>query len=706
MSEATFGRAALERLLRPRSVAIVGASPTPGSLGAAVLANLERAGYGGAIHLINPKRQEIAGRPCLPSPEQLPLGVDVAVLAIPRAGVLEAVQQLATRKVGAVIVFSAGFAEGGERGLADQRELVRIAKANNLIVEGPNCLGLVNFVDGVPLTFVEQSAKRRLEQPGIGIVSQSGAMAAVIGVNLAARALDVSFSISTGNEAVTGVEDYLEYLIDDPNTRVIGLVVEQFRAPARVLAAARRAREAHKSIVLLHPGRSVAARASAATHTGAMAGDYDVMRAKVQRAGMVVAANLEELCDVLDLAIRSGAPQGGTGVITDSGVFKALMLDLCEEIRLDLPVLTDVSAPRLREVMPEFIPVSNPLDLTAQALVDPQLYHRTLAAMLSDERLGSVVLGIIQTDKTTSDIKFPAIIGALRTLRPSKPVVFAGLDEGAAVPAAYVQELRALGISYFPSPDRAFRALARLGASVGRNVAGVDTSPIEIGASLPDGTVAEHKAKAILRPFGIPFPAGRFVTNLEAAQAAAQEIGYPVVLKAQAAELSHKSDAGGVVVGLGDAKALAEGWSLLLSNIARFRPGLVLEGVLVEAMAKRGTEFIIGARNDPEWGPVILAGFGGVTAEILHDVRLLSPGLTNEEIIRELNLLRQAPLLHGFRGSPPLDLAAVAEIITRVARLMTGEPSIRELDLNPVVVYPAGEGALALDALMLVERNS
>src|SRR5947208_12212887 len=196
MSDAPFSRAALERLLRPRSVAIVGASPTPGSLGAAVLANLERAGYDGAIHLINPKRQEIAGRPCLPSPEQLPLGVDVAVLAIPRAGVLEAVRQLATRKVAAVIVFSAGFAEGGEQGLADQRELVRIARANNLIVEGPNCLGLVNFVDGVPLTFVEQSAKRRLEQPGIGLISQRGAIAADRRDMLVTRRDAVSYTIT------------------------------------------------------------------------------------------------------------------------------------------------------------------------------------------------------------------------------------------------------------------------------------------------------------------------------------------------------------------------------------------------------------------------------------------------------------------------------------------------------------------------------
>jgi acyl-CoA synthetase (NDP forming) len=220
------------------------------------------------------------------------------------------------------------------------------------------------------------------------------------------------------------------------------------------------------------------------------------------------------------------------------------------------------------------------------------------------------------------------------------------------------------------------------------------------------GVIAEYQAKEILRPLGIPFPQGRFVTSVEAAQKAAVEIGFPVVLKAQSPGLSHKSDAGGVIIGLADAGALAAGWAQLHANIARHRPGLALDGVLVEAMSRRGTELIIGARNDPEWGAVILAGFGGITAEILHDVRLLPPDLATGEIIRELNRLKQSPLLRGFRGSPALDVHSVAEIIARVGRLLLTEPSIREIDLNPVVVYPNGEGAVALDALIYVEEPS
>jgi acyl-CoA synthetase (NDP forming) len=215
--------------------------------------------------------------------------------------------------------------------------------------------------------------------------------------------------------------------------------------------------------------------------------------------------------------------------------------------------------------------------------------------------------------------------------------------------------------------------------------------------------VAEYRAKQLLAPLGIPFPSGRFVATLEQAQAAALQLGFPLVLKAQSADLSHKSDAGGVVLGLSDAAQLAEGWTRLHANIAKHRPGLKLDGVLIETMGKRGIELIVGARNDAEWGPVILAGFGGVQAEILHDVRLLPANLTQAGIVRELHMLKSAALLSGFRGSPALDVGAVAELIARVGRLLLAEPTIREIDLNPVIVYPQGEGAMALDALMLVE---
>ena len=255
----------------------------------------------GDIHLINPKRPVIAGRQALGSIDELPHGVDAAVLAIPGGAVLPSVEALARRGVGAAVIFSAGFAEGGEEGLAAQREVARIAHENGMVVEGPNCLGLVNYVDGAPLTFVETPALRLSGKPGIGIVSQSGAMAVVLGTTLMSKGLGISISVSTGNEAASGVEDYVDYLIDDPNTHVIGMIVEQFRKPARFLAAAERARAAGKRIVLLHPGKSAAARESAATHTGAMAGDYAVMRTKVGHAGVIVVDGLEELGDVLDL---------------------------------------------------------------------------------------------------------------------------------------------------------------------------------------------------------------------------------------------------------------------------------------------------------------------------------------------------------------------------------------------------------------------
>jgi len=695
--------ASLDRLLRPRSVVIVGASDKPGALGASVLSNLTRNGFAGDIHLINPKRAEIGGRPCLPSVDALPEGVDAAVLAIPRVAVLETVQALAARKVGAAVIFSAGFAEGGEDGLAEQRAIGRIAAEAGMVVEGPNCLGMTNFIDRVPLTFVETEARPLGDRAGIGIVSQSGAMACVLGTTLASRDLGLSFSVSTGNEAASGVEDYVDYLLDDASTQVIAMIVEQFRKPRRFLAAARRARALGKTIVLLHPGKSSAARESAATHTGAMAGDYQLMRVKVERAGVIFAETLEELGDIAEIALRCPTiPAGGVAVLGESGAFKALTLDLCEALDLDLPKVDDSNAPALRAALPDFVGVSNPLDLTAQGLVDPDLYYRTLAALFDDDRFGSIVAGIIQTDPVTVGIKLPPILRAVGELRPAKPVIFAGLDEGADVAQDYIDQLRAFGIPYFPSTERAMRALKRLNDHARRDFSEGDTSPLG-AAALPDqgGVIPEYRAKAILARFGIPFPQGAFCTSVEQAMSAAETIGYPVALKAQSADLSHKSDAGGVVLNLRDADELRAGWARLYANVAAHDPALTLDGALLEGMGERGVELIIGAKGDPDWGPVILAGFGGVTAEILQDVRLFTPDLPVDAIVRELHQLKQAVLLRGFRGSPALDVEAVAQIIATLGRVLLAEPSIREIDLNPVIVYPEGKGAVALDALML-----
>ena len=427
------------------------------------------------------------------------------------------------------------------------------------------------------------------------------------------------------------------------------MIVEHFRHPrgfSRPQSAP--ARWANISCCCI-PAAAAPARASAETHTGAMAGDYQVMRTQVSHAGVVVVDTLEELLDVTEILIRCpSAPSGGAAVFTESGAFKALTLDFCDTLGLALPDLSDATAADLRQVLPDFIPPTNPLDLTAQALVDPGLYGRTLPLILNDDRYGSLVLGIILTDEATSALKFPPILDTVRRLKPSKPVLFAGLDEGAQVSLEPRQELRALGVPFFPSPERAFRALGRLTSFAeerARNSkitsgAGLEASTLP---KLPPGIIPEYRSKEILAALGVRVPEGGLGAQRRTKRKRSpRRIGYPVVLKAQSAELSHKSDVGGVALNLATRQDVAAAWEQMQADIAQARPGLVLDGVLVEKMGGRGAELIVGAHRDPEWGPVLLVGFGGILAEALHDVRLLPPDLSVEAIESELLRLKSA----------------------------------------------------------------
>ncbi|MPT48952.1 MAG: CoA-binding protein [Sphingobium sp.] len=696
-----FDRNAIERLLRPRSIAILGASDRPGSLGASVLANLERDGFSGDIHLVNAKRDQIGDRPCVRSVDQLPDGIDAAILAIPQVGVLDAIRELAARGCGSAVIYSAGFAEGGPEGMAQQQEIARIAREAGMVVEGPNCLGLVNFVDNIPLTFIDLPKATAQGDRRIAVVSQSGAMAAVVATTMISRDIPLSCYISTGNEAVTGVEDYIGYLVDDKETAVIAMVVEHFRKPQRFLDVARKAIAAGKQIVLLHPGSSEAGRESAATHTGAMAGDHDVMQTLVQHAGVILAEGLEELGDIAEIALRCGTlPQDGLAVVSESGALKAMVLDASEKLGITLPKLTDEDSPALREALPSFVPVTNPLDVTAQGLVDPGIYGRTLHALNADDRISTIMVPLIQTDISTSSIKFTAVAEALEATPATKPIIVAGVDEGGTVQASDVARLRKLGVAYFPTPERVLRALARLASAKGGKADVTDKPAVDVGAAGPGEVIPEYKSKELLAPHGVTFSPCELAVDLASAKRITADLGYPVVLKAQSADLSHKSDAGGVIISIGDDAALEKAWQQLADNIAHHRPGLILDGVLVEKMAPKGVEMIVGARVDPEWGPVILVGFGGVTAELLKDVALLSPDLSRDAIIAEVLKLRMAPLLTGFRGAAPCDLNALAAIVEALGSVVRGTPGIREVDLNPVLVMPEGQGAVALDALI------
>jgi len=436
-----------------------------------------------------------------------------------------------------------------------------------------------------------------------------------------------------------------------------------------------------------------------------MAGDYLLMRAKVERAGVVFAETLEELGDITEILLRC-PPLVGTdiAVLGESGAFKALTLDLAEELDLPLAALDDDNAPALRAALPPFVPVSNPLDITAQGLSQPVIYTDCLTALFDDDRVGGVVAGIIQGDPVTSTIKVPAILAALEGRDRSKPLVFCGLDEGADIPAQFIASLRVAGVPWFPTSERAFRAFTRLVTLFRRDLSDNSPQPQALaGLAKVGGVVPEYAAKALLAPLGIPFPEGRFAASADEAVTAADAVGYPVAMKAQAAALGHKSDAGGVILNLADGSAVREAWTRIHANVSAYDASLALDGVLIEKMGKRGMEMIVGARNHPERGPAVLPGSGGVTAEILKDVRLLTPDLSEAAIVAELLKLKSAALLTGYRGSPALDVAALAKLIAGVSAVLLAEPRLRELDLNPVILHPAGEGVVALDALILLD---
>ncbi|HEY7806953.1 MAG TPA: acetate--CoA ligase family protein [Croceibacterium sp.] len=706
MTTRRFTNAQIDRLLRPRSVAVIGASDRQGALGATLLSNLVKYEFHGQIYPVNPKRDELLGLKVYHSVEEFPEGIDCAVLAIPRDFVLGTVKSLGEKGCGAVVIYSAGFSEAGEQGMKDQQELASIANAHSMIIEGPNCLGCTNYVERVPLTFVQTNMRTPPKGTrAVGIASQSGALAAVLATTLFARDGYVSISVSTGNEAVSGVEDYVEWLVDDPDTHVIAMYVESLRRPQAFLAAARRAREAGKPIVMLHPGKSNKAQESAATHTGAMAGDYALMKAKVAREGVIFAETLEELADIATMAVTCKAlPGANMAVLGESGALRGLAFDIAEDIGLDLVDLNDENTPALRAILPDYVPVSNPTDITALGLSEPEIYTKVLTVLLEDERVGSVVASIIQSDPITCAIKMPHIIKVLEEGTFPKPLVFAAVDEGARVPPEYIEGLRQVGIPWFPSTERAYRAIARLADLAKRDLTDRSQAPLPVpGLDAAGGVIPEYRAKALLKPLGIPFPESTFAATAGEAASAADALGYPVALKAQAAALGHKSDAGGVMLNLKSADEVRAAFDKMYGNVASYDAAIRLDGVLVEKMGAMGVEMIVGAKNDPEWGPVVLAGFGGVTAEILKDVKLFTPDMGAEQVKAGLLSLRQAPLLKGWRGAAPRDVDALADLIVQIGRIMTGNPRIREIDLNPVIVHPAGQGVVALDALMLIE---
>jgi acyl-CoA synthetase (NDP forming) len=694
---------ALARLLRPRSIAVVGASPEPLSVGNNVLANLRRFGWKGELHLVSRSRTEIDGHACVPSIDDLPMGVDAAVLVVPAQAVRESVEACARRGIGGVVVFASGFSEQDEEGKTAQDVIAAVARASNMVVLGPNCIGSVNYADGVPLTF-EPVEPSPVTGPGVCVVAQSGAMQGNIRYALQGRGVPVAQSVSTGNEAVLSAEDYLDLLVDDPSISVFALFVEQIRHPQNFLTLARRARDAGKPVVLLHPGRSSRAREAAKSHTGALAGDHDVMRAFVEGAGVVVVGGLDELFDTVTLLAHRPRPMpGGLAVLSNSGALRGFSLDFCEDLDLALPELTAPSNEALRNVLPPFAAIDNPLDITAAGMQKPILFGQTAEIMLADPQVGFLLVIAMGGGKPQQFSKWQALKPVLE--KADKPVALVYLGDDFPLNDEFMAEVRASGIPFFRSPDRALRAVANVAAYARHlNSPDIMPSPFVVAGRLgaKPGPLSEWRSKKLLGDRDIPVPRGGLARDLAEARLIAGTVGYPVAMKVQADEIAHKSDIGGVMLNINDAMRLDASYNRLMQNMLVHAKDVKLDGVLVEKMAPRGgLEMIVGARRDPQWGPVLLVGLGGIWAEALNDVRLMPASAGLDEILHELGRLRGGALLKGLRGHPPRDVAALAGIATEIGALMLADERIMEIDLNPVNVYPNGEGALALDALIV-----
>jgi acyl-CoA synthetase (NDP forming) len=692
------GPQAVERVLRPRSVAIVGMSSRPGSTGQIILEGLKINGFAGEIHLVGRSAEPIDGRPVLPGADALPEGVDLAVLTLPAAGVRDAVAACVRRKVRAALVFAAGFAEIGDR--AAQDEVSALAREGGVAIVGPNCIGYTNNVDGLTIHLISPRRFPKVSKPGVAFVGQSGGMLGHMQRAADGRGMPLSYVISTGNEAGLDLADFTEYLAGDAATRVIVLYAEQIRRPQAFLAACERGRAAGKPVVLMHPGHGSRARAAAQSHTGALVGDYGAMRCRVEHAGILLVDTLDELMDVTELLVYyPKPPAAGPAILTASGAYVALASDYSEKLDLEIPPLSPETEATVKELLPPFGTYGNPLDVTAAAAADA--LTAVTKALLDDPNMGSLFISY------PIDGKFgvKTIQNFLRGIEDSdKPVVIAALGDTWALDPQIVQAAKESRAIFSRSSDRCLRALAlytAYGRALVRPRGRAACAPIAGLPPLGKGSRPEWLGKKVLAAAGLRVPEGALARSLDEAVAVAARVGYPVALKAQAAALSHKTEAGGVLLGVEDEAALRRAWRTLADNVARAQPHLTLDGALVEAMAPRGLELMLGAKRDAAWGPVLLLGLGGIWLEALGDVRLVPPDASEETIVEELLRLRSAKLLTGFRGAPAVDLEAVARAAALIGRLMLTVPEMSEIDVNPLVAYARGQGVCALDALIV-----
>ncbi len=687
------------RILKPSSVAVIGAGRDPNGIGHAVLRNLIGGGFSGPIYPVNPNVDTLLGLECFATIDAVEGHVDLAVLAVPASQCLDAVDACARKGVHGLVVITSGFAEIGELGAELQRELLHRAHLGGMRVVGPNCFGVINTAPGVSLnaTFASQ-----VPVPGdIAFASQSGALGIAILEQATSSGLGVSSFVSMGNKADVSSNDLLRYWQQDGDTKAILLYLESFGNP-RAFARVAPIVSATTPIVAVKSGRSAAGSRAAASHTAALASPDAVVDALFKQAGVIRVDTLEELIDCGALLAHQPAMDGhDVAIIGNAGGAAVLAADACEPVGLRVPEFDSETREAIRTIAGPNAGVSNPVDLGAGAT--PELFEEALRAALRSPAIAGAVV-ILAPIATATVANVAAAITRVPT--GGRPVVLVHLGDSS--PRA-TRGRSATVIPTFAFPERAVRALGRVAGHSDwkRRPVGVipDFPDIDLaaGRAIVEAHLAEHpgggwfppeRCVGLLTAFGIPCVEERMVVSGDGAAAAASALGFPVVLKATGDRILHKSDVGGVVVDLGTPEEVASAFAAMAARLAD-----AMQGGLVQPML-HGVELIAGVMSDPLFGPVVMFGSGGTAVELFADRVLRILPLTDQDAREMVRSIRGAPLLFGHRGATPSDVAAVEDVVLRIARLADEMPQLAEMDLNPLIATP--HGAIVVDARMRI----
>ncbi len=690
---------------QPHSVAVVGASREEGTIGRALLDNLVRCGFRGPVYPVNPSAREIAGLPCAAKVSEIGAPVDLAVIAVPAAAVPGVLEDCARSGVRGVVVISSGFAEATPEGRAIERQMRELARGAGMRMVGPNCMGVLSTDPAVSLNATFSPV---FPPPGnVSMLTQSGALGLAMLDYAEKLNIGIAGFVSVGNKADVSGNDLLSYWQDDPRTKVVVLYLESFGNPrkfARLAPAVART----KPIVAVKSGRSAAGTRAASSHSAALASLDVGVDALFAQAGVIRTTTLEEMFDVVALLSSQPVPKGArVGVVTNAGGPGILLADACEAHGLVLPQLSPATLERLRAILPPQAGLSNPIDMIASA--SPAVYEQVIEAVGADDSVDALVAIYVPPLVTRPEEVAAAIARAAGSVPADKPIATVYMSSRGTPP-----ELSRGPRGPIPSyafPENAALALAaavRYGRWRARPV--VPSAVLEpdveqtvraiagrLRRDMPaGGWLSAEDLAELLDAIGVPMaPFRRTGLDVEAVVAAGDELGYPVVLKAVAAELLHKTDAGGVALGLDSADSLRRASNQMASRLQE--AGIALQGFLVQRQVAPGLEALVGVTTDPSLGPLLVAGLGGVQVELFRDVAFRLTPVSELDAAEMLDELKARALLDGFRGSPPADRAALTRVILRIGALVEAMPELAELDLNPVMVLGPGQGAIAVD---------